>query len=82
MLPPLSVTTHVVSAYHHFLCFYVLFFQIVRSYKLSDATAFLLEKAGDIHGAFGILQESLLTKIKALMEVVEIGVDNYDQNGE
>ncbi|KAJ8019457.1 Vacuolar protein sorting-associated protein 8-like [Holothuria leucospilota] len=54
--------------------------QIVRSYKLSDATAFLLEKAGDIHGAFGILQESLLTKIKALMEVVEIGVDNYDQN--
>ncbi|XP_071822429.1 vacuolar protein sorting-associated protein 8 homolog isoform X2 [Apostichopus japonicus] len=54
--------------------------QIVRNYKLSDATAYLLEKAGDIHGAFGILQESLLAKIKALMEVAEIGPENYNKN--
>jgi len=29
--------------------------QICRKHKLSEATAYLLEKAGDVHGAFGIM---------------------------
>jgi hypothetical protein len=39
------------------VCFITL--QICRKYKLSEATAFLLEKAGDIQGAFGIILEVL-----------------------
>ncbi|XP_072048156.1 LOW QUALITY PROTEIN: vacuolar protein sorting-associated protein 8 homolog [Amphiura filiformis] len=42
--------------------------QIVRRHNLSDAVAYLLEKAGDIQGAFGIMRESLQAKIKAIEE--------------
>lgn len=33
------------------------YFQIVRKHKAWEATAYLLEKAGDIQGAFRILLE-------------------------
>ena len=42
--------------------------QIVRRYNISDAVAYLLEKAGDIQGAFGIMRESLQMKIKGIEE--------------
>ena len=35
-------------------------FQICRKYKLADATAYLLEKAGDIQGAFAIILEVII----------------------
>ena len=40
----------------------------MRRYNISDAVAYLLEKAGDIQGAFGIMRESLQAKIKGIEE--------------
>ncbi|XP_071103447.1 vacuolar protein sorting-associated protein 8 homolog [Haliotis cracherodii] len=45
--------------------------EICRKHKASEATAYLLEKAGDIQGAFGIVLENMQSKIKCLMEVLE-----------
>ncbi|XP_033098288.1 vacuolar protein sorting-associated protein 8 homolog [Anneissia japonica] len=45
--------------------------KIVRYYKVSDATAFLLEKAGDIQGAFGILIEALQVKVRIYIDSVD-----------
>lgn len=42
--------------------------EICRKYKLSEATAYLLEKAGDIQGAFGIMLENLQFKFKNLSD--------------
>ena len=38
--------------------------------------AYLLEKAGDIQGAFGIMRESLQNKIKGIEEAAEKGEGN------
>ncbi|KAL4217419.1 Vacuolar protein sorting-associated protein 8 [Mactra antiquata] len=43
---------------------------ICRKYNLSEPTAYLLEKAGDIQGAFGIYLELLSGKLKKLTETV------------
>uniref|UniRef100_K1R9K0 Vacuolar protein sorting-associated protein 8-like protein n=1 Tax=Magallana gigas TaxID=29159 RepID=K1R9K0_MAGGI len=40
--------------------------EICRRHKNSEATAYLLEKAGDIQGAFGIILTNLQNKLKAL----------------
>ena len=45
----------------------------MRKYNISDAVAYLLEKAGDIQGAFGIMRESLQNKIKGIEETAEKG---------
>ncbi|GFO47915.1 vacuolar protein sorting-associated protein 8-like protein [Plakobranchus ocellatus] len=42
--------------------------QIVRKHKAWEATAYLLEKAGDIQGAFIILLENLQSHLKSLSE--------------
>ena len=39
---------------------FLLHFQICRKHKMSEATAYLLEKAGDIQGAFGIVIEVIV----------------------
>ncbi|KAL5005898.1 hypothetical protein ScPMuIL_017056 [Solemya velum] len=44
--------------------------EICRKHKASEATAYLLEKAGDIQGAFGIILESLQFKLKNFAEVL------------
>ncbi|XP_069107470.1 vacuolar protein sorting-associated protein 8 homolog isoform X1 [Argopecten irradians] len=44
--------------------------EICRKHKLSNATAYLLEKAGDIQGAFGIMLENLQTKLKNVTDVL------------
>ncbi|XP_077997967.1 vacuolar protein sorting-associated protein 8 homolog isoform X1 [Glandiceps talaboti] len=43
--------------------------EIVRKYKLTNATAYLLEKAGDIQGAFRIMLETLQAKVKSFIEL-------------
>ena len=48
----------------------------MRKYNISDAVAYLLEKAGDIQGAFGIMRESLKNKIKGIEETAEKGEGN------
>ncbi|XP_041374342.1 vacuolar protein sorting-associated protein 8 homolog isoform X2 [Gigantopelta aegis] len=47
--------------------------EICRKHKMSEATAYLLEKAGDIQGAFGIVIENLQSKMKLLVEVLQAG---------
>ena len=47
------------------------FFQIVRRHKIADATAYLLEMAGDVQGAFGIMLESLSNSIRNLSDSME-----------
>ncbi|CAC5412316.1 VPS8 [Mytilus coruscus] len=54
--------------------------QICRKYKLSEATAFLLEKAGDIQGAFGIILQKLQAKLKLFVEVMQGGNTEKDVN--
>lgn len=44
---------------------------IVRQFNNTYATAYLLEKAGDIHGAFQLLLETLKVKVKTLCDVFE-----------
>uniref|UniRef100_A0A2L2YDL3 Vacuolar protein sorting-associated protein 8-like protein n=1 Tax=Parasteatoda tepidariorum TaxID=114398 RepID=A0A2L2YDL3_PARTP len=44
--------------------------EICRKYNAMEATAFLLERAGDIHGAFNIMLEGLRTKIKEVTEEI------------
>ncbi|KAL9958184.1 hypothetical protein ACROYT_G035162, partial [Oculina patagonica] len=44
---------------------------IVRQFNNTYATAYLLEKAGDIHGAFQLLLETLKVKVKVLCDVFE-----------
>ncbi|ESO93558.1 hypothetical protein LOTGIDRAFT_215952 [Lottia gigantea] len=44
---------------------------ICREYKVSEATAYLLEKAGDIHGAFRIMLESVQYKLKIFTQSVQ-----------
>ncbi|XP_064597923.1 vacuolar protein sorting-associated protein 8 homolog [Liolophura sinensis] len=44
---------------------------ICRRHKISDAMAFLLEKAGDVQGAFSIILENLQGKLKAVTEVLQ-----------
>ncbi|CAH3128652.1 unnamed protein product [Porites lobata] len=44
---------------------------IVRQFNNTYATAYLLEKAGDIHGAFQLLLETLKVKVKILCDVFE-----------
>ncbi|XP_052234778.1 vacuolar protein sorting-associated protein 8 homolog isoform X2 [Dreissena polymorpha] len=41
---------------------------ICRKHSLSEATAYLLEKAGDVQGAFGIYLQTLSGKLKKLTE--------------
>ncbi|XP_030829831.1 vacuolar protein sorting-associated protein 8 homolog [Strongylocentrotus purpuratus] len=53
---------------------------IVRKHKMSEPTAFLLEKSGDIQGAFGILMENLQTKVKGLSDAVK-GQDGNQNDG-
>ncbi|XP_053385366.1 vacuolar protein sorting-associated protein 8 homolog [Mercenaria mercenaria] len=59
---------------------------ICRKHHLSEATAYLLEKAGDIQGAFGIHLESLKGKLKKLTECLlsksDEGKDVQTQFGE
>ncbi|XP_070570211.1 vacuolar protein sorting-associated protein 8 homolog isoform X2 [Ptychodera flava] len=43
--------------------------EIVRRYKLTNATAYLLEKAGDVQGAFGIMLETLQNKVRVFTEI-------------
>ena len=45
--------------------------QIVREHKIMDATAYLLEKAGDVQGAFEILLNNLLDTIQLFMDGVQ-----------
>ncbi|XP_070185455.1 vacuolar protein sorting-associated protein 8 homolog isoform X3 [Littorina saxatilis] len=45
--------------------------QICRKHKVSEATAYLLEKAGDIQGAFGILLQNLHNNLKQAIEVLQ-----------
>ncbi|KAK7507486.1 hypothetical protein BaRGS_00001421 [Batillaria attramentaria] len=45
--------------------------QICRKHKVSEATAYLLEKAGDIQGAFGILLQNLQTNLKQVVQVLQ-----------
>ncbi|KAL3853951.1 hypothetical protein ACJMK2_013245 [Sinanodonta woodiana] len=47
--------------------------EICRKQKHSEATAFLLEKAGDIQGAFGIILEKLQSKLKNLLDILLSG---------
>ncbi|XP_022112058.1 vacuolar protein sorting-associated protein 8 homolog isoform X1 [Acanthaster planci] len=47
--------------------------QIVRRHKIADATAYLLEMAGDVQGAFGIMLESLSNSIRNLSDSMEAG---------
>ncbi|VDI47973.1 vacuolar protein sorting-associated protein 8 [Mytilus galloprovincialis] len=54
--------------------------QICRKYKLSEATAFLLEKAGDIQGAFGIILQKLQAKLKLFVDVMQGGNTDKDLN--
>ena len=42
--------------------------QICRKHKLSEPTAYLLEKAGDIQGAFGIILEVNHSTLCILMD--------------
>ncbi|PFX22478.1 Vacuolar protein sorting-associated protein 8-like [Stylophora pistillata] len=44
---------------------------IVRQFNNTYATSYLLEKAGDIHGAFQLLLETLKVKVKVLCDVFE-----------
>ncbi|KAK6181620.1 hypothetical protein SNE40_009442 [Patella caerulea] len=44
---------------------------ICRQYKVSEATAYLLEKAGDIPGAFGIMLESVQAKLRVFTVAVQ-----------
>ena len=53
----------------------------MRRYNLSDAIAYLLEKAGDIQGAFGIMRESLQAKIKSIEESSNQQGDEGSQQG-
>ncbi|XP_072180793.1 vacuolar protein sorting-associated protein 8 homolog [Diadema setosum] len=53
---------------------------IVRKHKMSEPTAFLLEKSGDVQGAFGILMENLQSKVKALCDEVK-GQDGNESEG-
>ncbi|XP_033629373.1 vacuolar protein sorting-associated protein 8 homolog [Asterias rubens] len=45
--------------------------QIVRRRKIADATAYLLEMAGDIQGAFRIMLESLSSSIRILSDTMQ-----------
>ncbi|BFY99915.1 hypothetical protein BsWGS_02955 [Bradybaena similaris] len=45
--------------------------QIVRKHKAWEATAYLLEKAGDIQGAFRILLENLQSHLKTLSQQLQ-----------
>ncbi|GFR94592.1 vacuolar protein sorting-associated protein 8-like protein, partial [Elysia marginata] len=47
--------------------------QIVRKHKAWEATAYLLEKAGDIQGAFIILLENLQSHLKSLSGQLQAG---------
>ncbi|XP_076030226.1 vacuolar protein sorting 8 [Oratosquilla oratoria] len=49
--------------------------EICQKHDLKDATAYLLEKAGNIHGAFDILLSVLKDKIQNLMAKIENGSD-------
>ena len=44
--------------------------QIVRDHKIMDGTAYLLEKAGDVQGAFDILLTNLLEALHLFYESV------------
>ena len=43
----------------------------MRRHKIADATAYLLEMAGDVQGAFGIMLESLSNSIRNLSDSME-----------
>ncbi|XP_030012334.1 vacuolar protein sorting-associated protein 8 homolog isoform X2 [Sphaeramia orbicularis] len=45
--------------------------QITEKYHHSEATAFLLEKKGDVHGAFTVLLETLTEKLSLLSSVID-----------
>ncbi|PVD38848.1 hypothetical protein C0Q70_01472 [Pomacea canaliculata] len=45
--------------------------EICRKHKVSEATAYLLEKAGDVQGAFGILLQNLQTNLKQVVQVIQ-----------
>lgn len=45
--------------------------EICRHFKVMDATAYVLEKAGDIHGAFSIMLENLQKRVKEVMSELE-----------
>ncbi|XP_067145381.1 vacuolar protein sorting-associated protein 8 homolog isoform X3 [Centruroides vittatus] len=45
--------------------------EICRRYKVMDATAYVLEKAGDIHGAFDIMLESLRKRVGEVTRELE-----------
>ncbi|XP_078620345.1 vacuolar protein sorting-associated protein 8 homolog isoform X1 [Branchiostoma floridae x Branchiostoma japonicum] len=44
--------------------------QICRKHKSLEATAYLLEKAGDVQGAFNIMLETLVSKVKVLNQLM------------
>ncbi|KAL8564240.1 hypothetical protein ACOMHN_050851 [Nucella lapillus] len=45
--------------------------KICRRHKVSEATAYLLEKAGDIQGAFGILLQNLQSNLKQVIQKLQ-----------
>ncbi|XP_013387109.1 vacuolar protein sorting-associated protein 8 homolog isoform X2 [Lingula anatina] len=45
--------------------------ELCRKYKVSDATAFLLEKKGDVQGAFNINLETLQARLKDIQELLK-----------
>lgn len=51
---------------------------ICRKYGVMEATAFLLERAGDIHGAFNIMLEGLQGKIQEVLEEIFKGANTLN----
>ncbi|XP_037637793.1 vacuolar protein sorting-associated protein 8 homolog isoform X2 [Sebastes umbrosus] len=52
--------------------------QITEKYHHNEATAYLLEKKGDVHGAFAVLLETLKEKLSLLTAESEGGVEGGD----
>ncbi|GLD65220.1 vacuolar protein sorting-associated protein 8 homolog, partial [Lates japonicus] len=52
--------------------------QITEKYHHNEATAYLLEKKGDVHGAFSVLLETLKEKLCLLTAESDTGVEGGD----
>ncbi|XP_037322281.1 vacuolar protein sorting-associated protein 8 homolog isoform X1 [Pungitius pungitius] len=56
--------------------------QITQKYHHNEATAYLLEKKGDVHGAFAVLLETLKETLSCLMAESERKVDGGEGRGD
>ncbi|CAB1327465.1 unnamed protein product, partial [Coregonus sp. 'balchen'] len=55
---------------------------ITEQYQLHEATAYLLEKKGDSHGAFQVLLKTLKDKLSALTSEKEGAEKRREEDGE